>query len=317
MRDRRRLGRAGAAGASARRARRALPEEARRPHRRADAARTEAAAADFVVDNSGDEAACRADRRRASNRELVRLAGEPGPLMRPSAAPRATLAAVVVAGALALAGPAPHAGAAEPPPPRLRAAQILPSAAATRADVEASLRRLRDAGVDTVIVRAFQNRGDRPLLLRARPATPPACTSRPAAAPVVADHLGLVSAACRRLGLSVSLDDHARQRLVVGERPDLADLRYDGAVGQVLPSGRVNVFHPAARRRLRALFADLARTDIDGILFQDDLVLKAGEGSPRGDRGLPRRRGPAVSPALLFEPPAAPGRHGLLAARVP
>jgi biofilm PGA synthesis lipoprotein PgaB len=222
--------------------------------------------------------------------------------------------AIAAACALALAAGARDAGAAGPPPPRLRAAQVLLFSGGTPAEVEGSLRRLREAGVDTVIVRAFQNRGDRPLLYAGVPGDTAGVYFPTAAAPVVADHLGLVSAACRRLGLSVFAWMTTRASdWLLEERPELAELRYDGAVGQVLPSGRLNIFHPAARRRLRAVFGDLARADIDGVLFQDDLVLKAGEGlSPEAIEAYLTAGGPAVTPALLFAPPAGAGGATLL-----
>jgi biofilm PGA synthesis lipoprotein PgaB len=69
-----------------------------------------------------------------------------------------------------------------------------------------------------------------------------------------------------------------------------------------LPSERLDIFHPVVRRRLAALFRDLARADIDGVLFQDDLVLKAGDGfSPGAIGAYLEESGTAVSPALLFD----------------
>ena len=231
--------------------------------------------------------------------------------MRPGAAARALLAAAVCA--LALAPVAKTACAAEATAPRLRAAQVLIFRGGTPADVEGSLRRLRDAGVDTVIVRAFQNRGDRPLLYTGAPGDAAGVYFPTSAAPVVADHLGPVAAACRRLGLSVYAWMTTRASdWLLEERPDLSELRYDSASGQVLPSGRLNIFHPAARRRLRALFADLARADIDGVLFQDDLVLKAGEGlSPEAIEAYLEAGGPAVAPALLFDDRAGAGQAAI------
>ena len=178
----------------------------------------------------------------------------------------------------------------------------------TPAEIEANLARLKDAGVTTVFVRVFQNRGDRPLFYGGRPTAAVGVYFPTAAAPVVADNLAVVSAACRRLGLSVYAWMTTRAcDWLLEERPDLADLRYDSAAGKVLPAGRLNIFHPVVRRRLTAVFRDLARADIDGVLFQDDLVLKAGEGfSPEAieaylederDGGLARRCSSIAPPA--------------------
>jgi len=176
----------------------------------------------------------------------------------------------------------------------------------TPAEIEANLSRLKDAGVTTVFVRVFQNRGDRPLFYDGHPSAAVGVYFPTAAAPVVADNLAVVSAACRRLGLSVYAWMTTRAcDWLLEERPDLADLRYDSAADAVLPAGRLNIFHPVVRRRLVAVFRDLARADIDGVLFQDDLVLKAGEGfSPEAIEAYLEAGGPAVSPALLFDRPA-------------
>jgi len=169
--------------------------------------------------------------------------------------------------------------------------------------VEANLARLKDAGVDTVFVRVFQNRGDRPLFYGGRPTAAVGVYFPTDAAPVVADDLAIVSAACRRLGLSVYAWMTTRAcDWLLEERPDLAELRYDAAADRVVPAGRLNIFHPVVRRRLTAVFRDLARADIDGVLFQDDLVLKAGEGlSPEAIESYIAAGGTAVSAERLFE----------------
>lgn len=176
----------------------------------------------------------------------------------------------------------------------------------TPAEIEANLARLKEAGVTTVFVRVFQNRGDRPLFYGGRPTAAVGVYFPTAAAPVVADNLGVVSAACRRLGLSVYAWMTTRAcDWLLEERPDLADLRYDSAAGTVLPATRLNIFHPVVRRRLTAVFRDLARADIDGVLFQDDLVLKAGEGlAPEAIEAYLEESGTAVSPGVLFDRPA-------------
>ncbi|MHB8834293.1 MAG: poly-beta-1,6-N-acetyl-D-glucosamine N-deacetylase PgaB [Candidatus Methylomirabilia bacterium] len=179
--------------------------------------------------------------------------------------------------------------------------------------MEANLARLKEAGVDTVFVRVFQNRGDRPLFYGGRPTAAVGVYFPTAAAPVVADDLAVVSAACRRLGLSVYAWMTTRAcDWLLSERPDLADLRYDSAADKVLPAARLNIFHPVVRERLTAVFRDLARADIDGVLFQDDLVLKAGEGfSPEAVAAYLKQSGTAISPALLFDRPPGAGEAAI------
>jgi poly-beta-1,6-N-acetyl-D-glucosamine N-deacetylase len=225
-------------------------------------------------------------------------------------------AALLFACQLASPSQAPPANAAGPhgaltafAPPQLRVAQVLLFQGTTPAEIEANLARLKSAGVTTVFVRVFQNHGDRPLFFGGRPTPAVGVYFPTAAAPVVADDLAVVSAACRRLGLSIYAWMTTRAcDWLLAERPDLAELRYDSAVGQVLPAGRLNIFHPVVRRRLTAVFRDLARADIDGVLFQDDLVLKAGEGfSPEAVAAYLKESGTAVTPGELFECAAGAG----------
>jgi biofilm PGA synthesis lipoprotein PgaB len=194
-------------------------------------------------------------------------------------------------------------------PPQLRVAQVLLFNGTTPAEIVTNLSRLKAAGVTTVFVRVFQNRGDRPLFYGGRPTAAVGVYFPTTAAPVVADNLAVVSAACRRLGLSVYAWMTTRAcDWLLEERPDLADLRYDSATGKVLPAARLDIFHPVVRQRLTAVFRDLARADIDGVLFQDDLVLKAGEGfSPEAIAAYLEASGTAVSPGLLFDRPATAG----------
>jgi len=222
-------------------------------------------------------------------------------------------AAPVPPNASAAVATGPPAATAVPP---LRIAQVLLFHGTTPAAVETNLSRLKDAGVTTVFVRVFQNRGDRPLFYAGHSTTAVGVYFPTTAAPMVADNLAVVSAACRRLGLSVYAWMTTRAcDWLLEERPDLADLRYNSATGKVLPSGRLDIFHPVVRRRLTAVFRDLARTDIDGVLFQDDLVLKAGEGfSPEAIAAYLEVSGTAVSPGLLFDPPATAGATAIFSA---
>ena len=203
-------------------------------------------------------------------------------------------------------------------PPALRIAQVLLFNGTTPAEIEANLAALKAAGVTTVFVRVFQNRGDRPLFYGGRPTSAVGVYLPTAAAPMVADDLAVVSAACRRLGLSIYAWMTTRAcDWLLEERPDLADLRYDSTLGKTLPTRRLNIFHPVVRRRLTEVFRDLARADIDGVLFQDDLVLKAGEGlAPEAIEAYLDESGTVVSPGLLFDRTAVGGTAGLFSSKV-
>ena len=281
--------------------------------------------AQFVVDNSGDPDACRKRRRArlrrtaaAGRRGETALKSERGGPDAAAPAPCSRrCSAGICAGSVAAPGAAPAAeppgapGAAAPAP--LRVAQVLLFHGTTPAEIEANLSRLKDAGVGTVFVRVFQNRGDRPLFYGGHATDAVGVYFPSTAAPVVADNLAVVSAACRRLGLSVYAWMTTRAcDWLLEERPELADLRYDSALGITLPTERLNLFHPVVRRRLAAVFRDLARADIDGVLFQDDLVLKAGEGfSPEAIEAYLEESGTAVSPG-----PSSTARPGAGAAAI-
>ncbi len=194
-------------------------------------------------------------------------------------------------------GPAP-AGRARP---RLRVAQVLLFEGKTVEEIENNLVRLKEAGVDTVFIRVFHNIGDRPLLAGG-PRERSGVYFRTGAAPVLADYLGQIIPVCRRLGLTVFAWMTTRRcEWMLSERPELAELAFDADTSSILPSRSLNIFHPAVRAALARLYRDLASYDIDGILFQDDLVLKAGEGfSPEAIAAYMEDGGEPVSPGLLF-----------------
>lgn len=184
---------------------------------------------------------------------------------------------------------------------RLRVAQVLLFEGKTAGEVAANLARLKEAGVDTVFIRVFHNHGDRSLL-NGGPATKSGVYFRTSAAPVVADYLGEIIPLCRRLELSVfAWMTTRRSEWLLSEMPDLAELLYDPQTDRILPSPSLGIFHPAVKERLLTLYRDLAAYDIDGILFQDDLVLRTGEGfSPEAIAAYMEDGGPSVSPGELF-----------------
>ncbi len=297
-RARRGLGRRGAAAAPDDPARQALGGGGRPPPRRADAPRRKARPRP-VRRRQQRRPGGLPGRRRARLRRTAadwRARGSdvelPGTGNR---APRRLLRACMAAGLSRCSRPRPQPPERrEPPKPPRRRGCASPRCCCSAARRPPRSRRtsrcLKDAGVTTVFVRVFQNRGDRPLFYGGRPTAAVGVYFPTAAAPVVADNLAVVSAACRRLGLSVYAWMTTRAcDWLLEERPDLADLRYDSAAGEVLPSARLNIFHPVVRQRLdrglsrpgarrhrrRALPGRPGAQDRRGVL-------------PRGDRGLPR-----------------------------
>ncbi len=84
-------------------------------------------------------------------------------------------------------------------------------------------------------------------------------------------------------------------------RPELAGRQREK--GRLETSQKLDLFHPGTVTLLVSLFGELARTGVDGILIQDDLVMRDGEGlSERGVELLARRSGWPVVPADLLRP---------------
>jgi biofilm PGA synthesis lipoprotein PgaB len=150
----------------------------------------------------------------------------------------------------------------------LHAAQVSYLPARTYEEAGQEFRRMRKAGFDTVILRVFQNPGDR-LYPFVTPRARAGVYFLTAEANVVDDILPeLISrASCRTAGLR--LDEHAfaADRDPGPARPPLRPGSRRGCCGE-----RLDLFHAEVRRRLLTLYRDLGRYDLDGILLQDDLA---------------------------------------------
>jgi biofilm PGA synthesis lipoprotein PgaB len=188
-----------------------------------------------------------------------------------------------------------------PEPRRLRAAQVLLFEGRTVDDIADNLTRLKEAGVDTVFIRVFHNSGDRSLF-RGGPSSESGVYFRTKAAPVISDYLAEVIPVCRRLGLSVfAWMTTRRSEWLLAEDPGLAELAFNPDTGRILPTRSLNIFHPRVKRHLLELYRDLSAYDIDGILFQDDLIMRIGEGfSPEAIGAYMDDGGIPVSPEDIF-----------------
>jgi biofilm PGA synthesis lipoprotein PgaB len=178
---------------------------------------------------------------------------------------------LLAAGLLSGGGPSPGEAAE-----RLNIAQVSYLPSRTYVEVSREFQRMRRLGYDTVALRVFHNRGDRyyPFIAPRAEAGVYFATGQ---APVVADILTPLIPLARAAGLRVYAWA-GTLRTVLDGSGDLRDRRFDLASGQVLPTDTLDPFHPEVRRRLQTLFADLARYDLDGILLQDDLVLRHTQG---------------------------------------
>ncbi len=200
----------------------------------------------------------------------------------------------------------PPLQAPTPPPdkgpvPRVLGAQVTLFEVQSYAALGRSLDEMRAAGVNTLFFRVFQNRGDRSHGF-VRSQTRVGVYFDTDEAPVVADALGRVCAMAHARGIRVFAWMTTRQcGWLIEKRPELAGWRFDPVRGDTVRTAGLDLFHPEVIEYLQRLFADLARHPIDGVLFQDDLVLRHTEGlGPAAQRQYRQRFGHALTPERLF-----------------
>jgi len=193
-------------------------------------------------------------------------------------------------------------------------------------EVEKSIYKLKMAGVNTLIIRVFQNRYDR-FYPFANPPSPPFTTSPPppseggdrgevkggmggsgvyfntSYAPVIDDILGKLVEIAHRNNIKIFAWMTTRDSSwLIEEHPDFLESIYDFKNGAIVKGEKLNIFNPEVIERLKGVYRDLARYDIDGILFQDDLVLRHTEGYSNEARSLFKRdTGISADPATMYK----------------
>jgi biofilm PGA synthesis lipoprotein PgaB len=144
-------------------------------------------------------------------------------------------------------------------------------------EVELRMKELKEAGVDTVIVKVFQNRGDR-MSPFVSPRHQEGVFFKTEFAPVVDDVLGKLADLAHRNGLDLFAWMTTRFANYGSEGvPQYRCRTYNFETKQMEDGKGFTLFHPAVLERLEGLFRDLGRYPIEGILFQDDLILRHNE----------------------------------------
>jgi tetratricopeptide (TPR) repeat protein len=144
-------------------------------------------------------------------------------------------------------------------------------------EVEKRMKELKNAGVNTIIFKVFQNKGDRIYkFVAARHEE--GVYFKTEYVPVVDDILGEVAEMVHRNGLEIFawITTRYANYGLEGHR-EYRSKRYNFETKQIEEARGFNLFHPDVLKRLEGIFRDLGRTPIDGILFQDDLILRHGE----------------------------------------
>lgn len=172
-------------------------------------------------------------------------------------------------------------------------------------EIDAELKRLKDAGINTVIARVFHNKGDRFYKVAVAGGS-----SRPSAgvyfrtsrAPVVADVLSELTTLAHKNGLKLFAWMTTRYAdYGVEGNAGLACSGYDIASGKYTRCKGLDLFNDEAVSRLEAIYSDLASYNIDGILFQDDLILRHNEGfGKRAEALFKKDTGLNADPASFY-----------------
>ena len=186
-------------------------------------------------------------------------------------------------------------------PERITAVQVLLFDCSTMKDVESRIAVLKRAGFDTLIFRVFHNEGDRFYEFSERNSDR-GVYFKTDHAPVVDDILGEIAAISHRKGMKIFAWMTTRYAdYGVEDRPGWQAAGYDLKRGVITRAKGLNLFNGEVRDHLKALYRDLARYDIDGILFQDDLVFRHTEGfSPEARRGFTDFYGRPPEPRMLY-----------------
>jgi len=145
------------------------------------------------------------------------------------------------------------------------------------AEVEKRVKELKDAGVDTLIFRVFQNKGDRMYkFVKARHEE--GVFFKTGHGLVIDDVLGKIAEIVHRHGLELFAWMTTRYATYgVEKHPGYRSWSYNFETKKMEIGRGFNLYHPDVLKRLEGLFRDLGRYPIDGILFQDDLILRHNE----------------------------------------
>ncbi|MBI5599047.1 MAG: hypothetical protein HY890_04845 [Deltaproteobacteria bacterium] len=185
--------------------------------------------------------------------------------------------------------------------PAMRAVQVMVFGGRDMTEVENEIQGLKEAGVDTIIFRVFHNRGDR-FYRFIKPRVKEGVYFNTTRAPVVADALTPVLDCAHKNGMRVFAWMTSRYAdYGIAWRDDIGCRGYDVDKREITRCKGLDMFSEEAVRHLEGLYRDLASHDIDGILFQDDLVLKYNEGfGPHAAELFRKENGTDVFPEELY-----------------
>ena len=161
--------------------------------------------------------------------------------------------------------------------PAMRAVQIPVLECENQAQVRELFTGLKSIGINTVIVRVFHNPKDRFHKLCV-PDSASGVYFKSQSAPVVCELVGILAKEAHLAGLKFYAWMNTRSAdYGLENRSDLYSVYYELESGSYKRSNRLCIFHPEVVARLKMLYLELAEYGIDGILVQDDLMLRHNE----------------------------------------
>jgi biofilm PGA synthesis lipoprotein PgaB len=171
-------------------------------------------------------------------------------------------------------------------------------------EVEKRIKELKNAGVDTLILRVFQNKGDR-MYKFVTPRHEEGVYFKTEHALVIDDILGKIAEIVHQNGLELFAWMTTRYATYgIEGRPEYRCKSYNFETKKMEIARGLNLFHPDVLKRLEGLFRDLARYPIDGILFQDDLILRHNEDfSMEANKAFLKEYGYSPHPDLFYIDP--------------
>ncbi len=158
----------------------------------------------------------------------------------------------------------------------IRAAQVFHSNANNYAEFEREVIRMKHLGVNIMIFRVFGNKGDR-IYKFANPNSDIGVYFKTTHSPVIDDVLSKVTKIAHKHGIKVFAWMTTRHAIYGGEE-DVWDSEYSFSEMDYKTLPKLDLFNDQAVWRLQQLYADLAKYPIDGVLIQDDFVMRHMEG---------------------------------------
>ena len=184
---------------------------------------------------------------------------------------------------------------------RMLAAQVLVFRSRDYGQVEQCMVDLKNAGVNTLIVRAFQNRGDG-VYRFSRPQCKTGVYFETSHAPVVDPVLTRIVSIGHRHGLKVFAWMETRKMpLHLADAEPFTALGYCFETRCFKPIPTWSIFDETVKKNLIGLYKDVVGSGIDGILIQDDLVMHQYEDfSPKAVALFSKETGRVLDPQTLY-----------------